>query len=106
LHFPVIDEWYELINTSGGLAVAGGKMKETGTTRWKSPNTGATDESGFTALPAGRYDLGTIYDQRGGAFFLGKVAIKSVYSIILRPYKSAIQVIGVNQYDVLRMSEK
>ena len=31
----------------------GGKMKETGTEHWNSPNTGATNESGFTGLPAG-----------------------------------------------------
>ena len=46
-------EWTTLTDLIGGLGVAGGKLKETGTVHWYSPNTGATDEYGFTLLPAG-----------------------------------------------------
>jgi uncharacterized protein (TIGR02145 family) len=51
-HVPDTDEWYTLI-TFLGMDIAGGKMKETGTRNWLSPNTGATNESGFNALPGG-----------------------------------------------------
>ncbi|UCE19679.1 MAG: hypothetical protein JSV84_04865 [Gemmatimonadota bacterium] len=52
-HMPSDDEWQTLIDYLGGDSVAGGKMKESGTLHWQSPNTGATNESGFTALPGG-----------------------------------------------------
>jgi len=58
-HLPSDAEWTELTNYLGGESVAGGKLKETGTTHWASPNTGATNETGFTALPGGfRYNSG------------------------------------------------
>src|SRR5690554_6700140 len=50
-HLPSDAEWTELTDYLGGESVAGGKLKETGTTHWASPNTGATNETGFTALP-------------------------------------------------------
>ncbi|MCK4662534.1 MAG: fibrobacter succinogenes major paralogous domain-containing protein [Bacteroidales bacterium] len=51
-HLPTDAEWTTLTNYLESSA--GGKMKETGTAHWDSPNTGATNESGFTALPSGR----------------------------------------------------
>lgn len=52
-HVPSDAEWTTLINYLDGESVAGGKLKETGYIHWPSPNTGATDESDFTALPGG-----------------------------------------------------
>ena len=59
-HLPDSSEWQILIDYLGGNNVAGGKLKETGNTHWNSPNKGATNTSGFTALGAGfaDYDLG------------------------------------------------
>jgi uncharacterized protein (TIGR02145 family) len=51
-HVPTDAEWTVLTDYLGGESVAGGKMKETGTAHWYSPNN-ATNESGFTALPGG-----------------------------------------------------
>jgi uncharacterized protein (TIGR02145 family) len=57
-HIPTDVEWTTLITYLGGESVAGGKMKETGTTHWIAPNTDATNESGFTGLPTGARDSG------------------------------------------------
>ncbi len=58
-HLPDVDEWMTLNGFLGGEEIAGGKMKsmgtiEAGTGLWLAPNTGATNASGFTALPGGQ----------------------------------------------------
>lgn len=57
-HLPAQSEWIALTDLLGGAPNAGGKLKSIRTSpddhpRWDSPNTGATNESGFTALPGG-----------------------------------------------------
>ena len=52
-HVPTYAEWNVLTEYLGGDSVAGGKMKEVGTTNWISPNIDATNTSLFTGLPGG-----------------------------------------------------
>ena len=61
-HVPSDGEWTTLTTHLGGGGVAGGKLKSTGTTLWESPNTGATNESGFTGLPGGYRNYGGSFD--------------------------------------------
>ncbi len=69
-HIPTNEEWTILTDYLGGEEVAGGKMKSTGTAYWNSPNEGATNESGFSALPGGyRENNGSFNDVRVFAFF-------------------------------------
>lgn len=56
-HVPSDAEWSILISYLGGVSVAGGKIKECGTAHWWSPNTGATNQTCFSALPGGMRDL-------------------------------------------------
>ena len=61
-HIPSDTEWTTLTTCLGGEAVAGGLLKETGTTNWTTPNTDATNTSGFSGLPGGcRYLNSTSY---------------------------------------------
>jgi uncharacterized protein (TIGR02145 family) len=52
-HIPSLPEWTTLANTLGGQAICGGKMKELGNSHWLPNNAAATNESGFSAIPAG-----------------------------------------------------
>lgn len=56
-HVPTLAEWQTLSDYLGGNAVSGGHLKETGTTHWYAPNTGADNSSGFTGLGSGNRGL-------------------------------------------------
>ena len=62
-HIPSDAEWTQLTTFLGGTTIAGGKMKEVGLAHWVTPNTAATNESGFTGLPGG-------YRSIDGGFFI------------------------------------
>lgn len=69
-HVPSDAEWDILAGSLGGSDVAGGKMKEAGTSRWVRPNTGASNMSNFNALPGGlRYFDGNFRDLGFGAYW-------------------------------------
>jgi len=65
-HVPTDAEWSELTTYLGGESIAGGKLKDTGLSRWLSPNTGATNQTGFSARPGGGRSGG------GGFYGMGR----------------------------------
>ena len=61
-HVPTDAEWGTLVAYLGDSTLVGGKLKEAGTAHWVSPNTGASNSTGFTALPSGsRYSNAAFY---------------------------------------------
>ncbi len=64
-HVPTDADWQTLIDFLEGDAVAGGEMKEAGFVHWVSPNTGATNGSGFSLLPGGYRSGSGDYDSLG-----------------------------------------
>lgn len=71
-HVPTDTEWSTLINYLGGLQSASAMLREAGFTHWTSPNTGATNSSGFNALPGGYKSLGF-----GGNNFYTSIGMES-----------------------------
>jgi uncharacterized protein (TIGR02145 family) len=55
--FPTIEQWRTLIAFVGGATIAGGKLKQAGTTNWESPNAGADNAFGFDGLAAGYFGI-------------------------------------------------
>ena len=68
-HVPSFSEWNQLIFYLGGNQTAGGNLKVSGTEYWDWPNSGATNESGFSALPSGYLESNTYSNTTSGAKF-------------------------------------
>jgi len=82
-HVPTDDEWEMLTTFLGGGYVAGGKLKETGTAHWKTPNDGATNETGFSALPGGtRSEDGTFNHIGYSGYWLSASVESSILAVI------------------------
>jgi uncharacterized protein (TIGR02145 family) len=102
-HVPTDAEWKQLEMYLGMSQAAadsigyrgtdeGGKLKEAGTAHWLSPNTGATNESGFTALPGGRRSSnGSFAFMNFDAFFLSATEHASYYLLSRILYYSHAQ---------------
>jgi uncharacterized protein (TIGR02145 family) len=90
-HVPSDEDWTTLMNYLGNVNVAGGKMKETGTAHWSSPNTGATNSSGFTALPGGyRYtDNGSFRQMTMDADWWSTTEVDTTYAWFRNIYYNA-----------------
>jgi uncharacterized protein (TIGR02145 family) len=89
-HIPSNADITTLTTYLGGDLIAGVKMKEKGILNWNGPNSGATNESGFTGLPGGSRTNGEFKDIRSAGLFwssttateqnVGNGWIRSIYS--------------------------
>ena len=90
-HIPSNNEWEDLIGFLGGDHIAGGKLKYTGGEVWKSPNYGATNEFGFSGLPAGYRDgWGTFSSLSELAYFYSSSESDNAHSVCLYLYYNGV----------------
>jgi len=88
-HLPSDEEWTQLIDYLGGEDIAGGKMKEMGTSHWYYPNNGANNQSGFSGLPGGRREgIGYFGDIGYNGYWWSSTVDSREYAWGLTLYKS------------------
>lgn len=94
-HLPGDAEWKGLTDYLGEISEAGGKLKETGLIHWTSPNAGATNETGFTALPGGLRSYDGAFSSIGGS---GRWWSATEFNVTSAWYRD----VGCNNSDVNR----
>jgi uncharacterized protein (TIGR02145 family) len=62
-HVPTDAEWQTLVTYLG--TGAGGKLKSTGTTLWNTPNSGASNSTGFNGIPGGDRSYNSVFHYIG-----------------------------------------
>jgi uncharacterized protein (TIGR02145 family) len=98
-HIPDNGEWLSLINFLGGTAVAGGKLKESGTVHWAPPNEDATNESGFTAFAGGERTTGGFTNMfEHGYFWSSTGSGSAAFYWLLNYYNGA-----TDSYNILKL---
>jgi uncharacterized protein (TIGR02145 family) len=89
-HLPSDAEFTELESFLGGESITGGKLKETGTKLWKSPNTGASNESGFSGIPGGYRDgQGVFRDATKNSWWWSTTESTATYAYFANLYYNA-----------------
>lgn len=98
-HIPTQTEFQTLSDYLGGDAVAGGPLKETGLDHWQTPNAGATNSSGFTALGAGYRSSSGLFENFNatGNFWSSTETIPNIFSNFLSIVFNGVVVISNDQ---------
>ena len=102
---PTLEDWNTLIDHLGGREVAGGKLKEKGTDNWNIPNTRATNETLFSALPAGYRTLLTANNTAFSGFHADgyhwssseATTIASAYAVVMSSTSGGIVTSGYDK---------
>ena len=98
-HMPSNEEWKELFNFLGGNLYAGGKLKAT--ILWNSPNEGASNSTGFSALPGGEYyDIGAFQDMGEFGYWwttTNALDVSKAYSRYLSCYNDYLDIRDFNK---------
>ncbi len=90
-HVPSDADFQTLLSFLGGINVAGGPLKETGFTRWNSPNSGATNSSNFTGVGGGnRGSTGSFFSLGGFGDYWATTSSSSSAKDIALHYSSVI----------------